>query len=411
MGKKDVMKRYQLSIILALLISLALSGCGPVFTMLAMPERVREAEQPQVVEAVALEAALIATPEMESSLVQAAQAEQMNTAALAMQGTFERIYEQVNPSVVNIQVRLGGSGGSFSGSQGSGFVYDNQGHIITNNHVVDGARQITVTFADGTTVEADLVGKDPNSDLAVIKVNLPAEQLRPLALADSSLVKVGQMAIAIGNPFGLSGTMTTGIVSALSRSLPVEAETLTTGGSYTIPDIIQTDAAINPGNSGGVLVNIDGELIGVPTAIRTTSSGNSGIGFVVPSNIVRRVVPSLIETGKYDHPRIGISGFTLTSEIADAMGLGAGQKGILVTTVISGGPGEKAGLRGTTASGQSAPDGDVIIAIDGLQVTKFDDLTSYLFNNTQVGQTVTLTILRQGQERTVELTLGVLSAP
>jgi S1-C subfamily serine protease len=265
-------------------------------------------------------------------------------------------------------------------------------------------------------VEAKVVGKDPSADLAVIKVDLPAGQLKPVTMADSSQVKVGQLAIAIGNPFGLSGTMTEGIVSAISRSLPVSTQSSlsSTGGSYTIPDIIQTDAAINPGNSGGVLVNADGQVIGVTTAIRSSTDSNSGIGFVIPSNIVKRIVPSLIARGSYEHPRIGISGTTLTPELAKAMNLDASQKGVLVADVSQGGPAEKAGLQGSTnqvqINGQQAVvGGDVITAIDGQKVNKFDDLTSYLFNNTEVGQQVTLTILRQGKEQTIKLTLGVLN--
>jgi serine protease Do len=411
------MKRVQIPILIVLLLALALSGCGPVLTSLLLPEKTQAAVLPVQVEPVveAVQEAVV-EPKTVSAAPEPVVVEQAvepaSIGALAVQGVFEQVYQKVNPSVVNIQVRSGGSGSMASpgGSLGSGFVFDDQGHIVTNNHVVQGARVISVTFADGETFEAKLVGADPNSDLAVIKVDVLAETLRPLALADSRQVKVGQLAIAIGNPFGLSGTMTTGIVSALSRSLPVDLQGTATGGTYSIPDIIQTDAAINPGNSGGVLVNIDGELIGVPTAIRTTSSGNSGIGFVVPSNIVARVVPVLIRDGKYDHPRIGISGTTLTSEIAAQMKLDARQKGVLVMSVTAGGPGDKAGLRGSTRS-ESVPTGDIITAIEGQPVNRFDDLTSYLFNNTQVGQTVTLTILRQGQEQTVDLTLGVLPAP
>jgi len=344
----------------------------------------------------------------------------------AFQTTFEQIYEQVNPSVVNIQVEVTvqASNSPFgrSGSQGtqeglgSGFVWDNQGHIVTNNHVVEGADRILVTFADDTTVEAKVVGTDAQSDLAVIKVDPSKVDLHPVTLADSSQVKVGQVAIAIGNPYGFSGTMTQGIVSALERSLPVSSSrdslNQSGSGSYTIPDIIQTDAAINPGNSGGVLVNTQGEVMGVTAAITSSSDSNSGIGFVIPSNIVSRVVPVLIQSGKYEHPRIGISGMTLTADMAKAMGLDVSQRGVVVMDVTSGGPAEKAGLQGGTGrsnSQQQVPvGGDVITAIDGQAIHNFEDLSTYLFYNTEVGQKITITILRDGKEQTVQLTLATV---
>lgn len=351
----------------------------------------------------------------------------------AMQSTLEQIYNQVSPSVVYIDVLTSGTsstslqlppGHPFFGApaqqapseaQGSGFVWNTQGDIVTNNHVVAGASKITVTFPDGTTADATVVGTDPKSDLAVIKVNVPASQLHPVTLADSSQVKVGQLAIAIGNPFGLSGTMTQGIISGLSRSLPVDTSNSSTsqGAVYNIPDIIQTDAAINPGNSGGVLVNTDGQVIGITAAIRSPVDANSGIGFVIPSNIVQREVPVLIKTGHYDHPYLGISGTDLTYDLASAMNLPSTQKGALVISVSPNGPAAAAGLQGSnnqvTINGQpEVVGGDVITAINGQTINSFEDLASYILNNTQVGQTVNLTILRQGQEKTVQLTLGAM---
>ena len=351
----------------------------------------------------------------------------------AMQSTLEQIYNQVNPSVVYIDVLTSGTSSTSlqlppghpffnspsqqvpSEAQGSGFVWDTQGDIVTNNHVVSGASKITVTFSNGTTADATVVGTDPNSDLAVIKVNVPADQLHPVTLSDSSQVKVGQVAIAIGNPFGLTGTMTQGIISGLSRSLPVDTSSNSTsqGPVYNIPDIIQTDAAINPGNSGGVLVNTDGQVIGVTAAIRSPVDANSGIGFVIPSNIVQREVPALIQTGHYDHPYLGISGTDLTYDMAKTMNLSNTQKGALVITVSPNGPAAAAGLQGSsqqvTINGQpELVGGDIITAINGQPINNFEDLSAYLINNTQVGQTVTLTILRQGQEKTVLLTLGAL---
>jgi 2-alkenal reductase len=356
----------------------------------------------------------------------------------AYQSVLENVYSQVGPSVVNIEVTSSSSLGNTQGNGqfqspfgdgngqfgfgnsaptqqalGSGFVWDNQGHIVTNNHVVAGADQIMVTFADGTTVQAKLVGADPNSDLAVIQVNVPASELHPVTLMDSSQVKVGQLAIAIGNPYGLSGTMTVGIVSALSRSLPVGLDNPNqTGPTYAIPDIIQTDASINPGNSGGVLVNDQGQLMGVTAAIQSNSGSNSGIGFVIPSNIVNKVIPSLIQTGKYQHPYLGIAGTTLTPDLAQANNLPASQQGVLVMEVASGGPAAKAGIQGgasqNSLNGQTTmpTGGDVITAVNGTPVTKFEDLSSYLFNNTKVGQAVTLTILRSGHQQSVQVTLG-----
>lgn len=352
----------------------------------------------------------------------------------AFQSTLEQIYQQVDPSVVSIQVIDNSSTTSFQSPQGqvnpfgntpqqqgpsmalgSGFVWNTQGDIVTNNHVVAGASQIQVTFADGTTVPATVVGKDLNSDLAVVKVNVPASQLHPVTLMNSDQVKIGQLAVAIGNPYGLSNTMTEGIISGLSRSLPVGLDTQSaqTGPTYSIPDIIQTDAPINPGNSGGVLVNDQGQLMGVTSAIESPVNSNSGIGFVIPSNIVNKVVPSLIKNGSYQHPYLGITGTTMTPAIAQAMNLPASTKGVLVVQVSSGGPAANAGIQGsnnqTTINGQPVTvGGDVITAINGQQINRFEDLASYLFANTQVGQNVTLTILRNGQQQTVQVTLGAL---
>jgi len=346
----------------------------------------------------------------------------------ALQDTLGQIYEQVSPSVVYVQVALqvdtSGFGGfdfpegfpnmpeEFSQSaQASGFVWDKEGNIVTNNHVVEDATDITVVFSDGTTVPAEVVGTDPDSDLAVIHVDVAADVLQPVQFADSNQVKVGQLAVAIGNPFGLEGTMTVGFVSAIGRSLPVTTRAAIGGGSFSIPDIIQTDAPINPGNSGGVLVNDDGLVIGVPTAIETSSGQNAGIGYAVPAAIVQRVAPALIESGTVQHPWIGISGSTLTSVLAKAMGLSEGQRGALVYTVTSGGPAEAAGLRASTQTveidGQEVQvGGDVIVGIDDRTVDAFDDLISYLAQSVDVGDKIRLTILRDGEEMKVDLTLA-----
>jgi 2-alkenal reductase len=291
--------------------------------------------------------------------------------------------------------------------QGSGFIYDTAGHIVTNNHVVADADKVEVTFYDGTTVEATVVGEDVDSDLAVVKVDVAPESLRPVVWGDSGKLRVGQRAVAIGNPFGLEGTLTSGIISALGRSLPTEQ------GAFRIPEIIQTDAAINPGNSGGPLLNSQGEVIGINTAIVPNRSNFGersflGVGFAVPSNLVKRAIPSLIESGAYQHPWIGFSGNSVTPEIAEAMNL-AQPVGALVAEVISGSPADDAGLRGGTREVvgiNTVVGGDVIIAINGEAINDFDDLISWLSRSGQVGQEVTLTIIRDGQQQTLLLTLG-----
>lgn len=315
------------------------------------------------------------------------------------------LYELNNPSVVHILVMSNAGSG-----QGSGFVYDTQGHIVTNNHVVEGAQQIVVTFADDTQAAATVVGTDVQSDLAVIQVDVPADALNPVDLGDSEALRVGQTVIAIGNPFGLEGTMTTGIVSALGRQLPAGSET-PNGSQYVIPDIVQTDAAINPGNSGGPLFNLQGEVIGVNTAIESAVRSSSGVGYAVPSNIVANVVPQLISSGRVQHPYLGISGMTLSSQVAEALGLSSNQRGVLISQVVNGGPAAQAGLRGATRqadlNGLTIPlGGDIITSVDGITVEQFDDLLGYIVQHTQVGQTITLGVLRDGQAQTVQLTLA-----
>ena len=330
-----------------------------------------------------------------------------------VQSIYRGIYDTVNPSVVNIQVLGTYNYGFYVGavsSQGSGFVWDTQGHIVTNNHVVENAYNITVTFSDGTTTTAEVVGTDVQSDLAVIKVDPSGLTLHPVSLGDSQTVKVGDLVIAIGNPYGLAGSMTQGIVSALSRSLTVDSSDPFSSSTYTIPDIIQTDAAVNPGNSGGVLVNTSGEVIGVTSAIQSTTNANAGIAFAIPAHIVDRIVPVLIKDSRYKHPSLGLSGITLTANYATEMGLDANTHGVLITDITPGGAADLAGLRETTQQYTRYNRGviifgDVITAIDGNPVRTYEDLISYIFNKTEVGQKVELTILRDGKEMTVTATL------
>jgi serine protease Do len=355
--------------------------------------------------------------------------------AQTLQNAYETIYQSVSPSVVTIEIGsrasasgTGGFGGQGNGqgqgqgqivptALGSGFVWDSAGHIVTNNHVVEGAAKMTVTFPDGSSYDAKLVGTDPNTDLAVIQVtNAPGSVLKPITLGDSSKVKVGEMVVAIGNPFGLANTMTTGIVSAISRSIQAGASNQngpTNAPTFSIPDVIQTDAAINPGNSGGVLVDMSGALIGVPSQIESQSGGNTGVGFAIPSSIVRQVIPQLISNGSASHSYLGISGVTITSDVVSALNLKSGQQGILVASVASGGPSDKAGLQPAQVDQNGNPTsvGDIITGIDGKAINRFEDLVSYLYANTQPGQTVNLNVLRNGKEIQVPVTLGTQPTP
>ena len=311
------------------------------------------------------------------------------------------IYNQTRNSVVLIETD--------QGSAGSGWVYDTEGHIVTNHHVVDDANALTVTFQSGVILPATVVGLDPYSDMAVIKVNAPDGLLHPLEIGASSELLVGETAIAIGNPFGLANTMTVGVVSATGRQMDA------TDG-YVVVDVIQTDAAINPGNSGGPLLNLKGEVIGMNTAIISTTNDFSGIGFAIPSDTIKREIESLIETGEYEHPWLGISGYNLTPDLAEAMGLDNSTKGTLVASVTASGPAEAAGIEGstTTATIGGYPydiGGDVIIGVDGLVMDSFYKLQVYLTRNTQPGDTVTMSIIRDGQVIEVEFTLGVRPPP
>lgn len=319
-----------------------------------------------------------------------------------------RLYQQVSPGVVAIQVLTRDGSGL-----GSGFVIDKEGHIVTNYHVIEGQTDLEVDFASGYKTRARAIGQDTDSDLAILKVEAPEGELHPLKLGDSSQLQVGQTVIAIGNPFGLTGTMTTGIVSALGRTLDSMRDA-PGGDTFTAGDIIQTDTAINPGNSGGPLLNLRGEVIGVNRAIRTFNftSGeeplNSGIGFAVAINIIKRVAPALIATGTYDYPYLGITSLPEIGLLQqEALGLPRAT-GAYITSVTAGSPAERAGLRSgkqPTEFGSLAAGGDLIIAIDGSPIKTFGDLLAYLINNKSPGDSVTLTILRGDQQLDLDLTL------
>jgi len=312
------------------------------------------------------------------------------------------IFEKSEESVVQVNVLRGGS----DGGMGSGFVYSEEGYIITNQHVVRDAKKVTVTFLDGEAYIGDVIGTDPDLDIAVVKVSPSNTYLQPITIGDSSKLKVGEKIVAIGNPFGLSGSMTSGIVSQIGRLLPQES-------GYSIPDVIQTDAAINPGNSGGPLINMKGEVIGINTAIQSITGEFSGIGFAVPSNTVKKIVPVLIEDGEFKHPWMGISGRDVDPELADFRELKS-SKGFLVISVIEGSPAEQAGLIGVTETKEIdgrelAIDGDIVLSIDGKTVRKISDILIHLQREKSIGDEMVLSVNRNGE--ILELTMILEERP
>ena len=313
------------------------------------------------------------------------------------------LYERINPSVVHIFVY--DEAGNQLGT-GTGFVYDDQGHIITNNHVVSSAARLEVAFPGGERRTAETIGTDIDSDLGVIRVAEPPAGVLPIPLGDSDSVRVGQFVVAIGNPFGEAGSLSLGIVSGLGRTLTSD-RIAQGGGRYSLPQVIQTDAAINPGNSGGPLLNLAGEVVGVNSAISTSTGTNSGVGFSIPVNAVRRVVPALVATGEYHYTYMGVSMSELDLTTQEALGLPQ-VAGAYMTEVTPGAPAATAGLRGSGISnlGELLPGGDLIIAADGRPINNPDDLISFLVFQTEVGQTISLTIIRDGQQIDVPLTLG-----
>ena len=333
----------------------------------------------------------------------------------AHESRIAHIYNQVSPSVVSINVALRFA--RLSGSSGSGFVISDEGHVVTNYHVVEDARRdgIEVNFVDGTIVRASIVGVDPDSDLAVLQVSLPPEQLQPLTLADSDTLVIGQTALAVGSPFGQRWTLTSGVISALDRTI----QGMT---NFAIGSVIQTDAAINPGNSGGPLFNLKGQVIGVNSQIASNSRVNSGVGFAIPGNLVRRVVDELIRDGQVRYSYLGIGSnwqissrqrvdLSINLNLIETLNLPNNLRGVVIGSVMPGGPANRAGLRtpgeAVRVRGQLVPtSADIITAINNVPVNGMNQLVSWLASNTRPGDQVTLSVWRDGAPVELPLTLG-----
>jgi serine protease Do len=358
-----------------------------------------------------------------------------------LQATLQGVYGIVNPSVVHIWGKVAAASAEgqtvagpnvvippeacnytdplplpSQGSLGSGFVWDNAGHIVTNNHVVKDVEHLNVTFAGGLTVPAEIVGQDEHSDLAVLRVQAPAEVLRPVSIADSTVITPGMFAVSVGNPFGCAGSMSFGVVSAVGRSLPTWDPNTTSGFSAqeVFADIIQTDTPINPGSSGGVLADLQGRLVGVTFAGMDTT--DTGVGFAIPSVVVKRVVPALIRDGAYEPPWLGVTTRSLMPQLARAMGLPEARQGALVEDVAVDGPADKAGLRGSskklTVEGEDlVVGGDIILALDGQPVVRAADIDTYLVRHTQPDQVVQLKVLRDGKEIALDAIIAALPQP
>ncbi len=334
------------------------------------------------------------------------------------------LYKQVNPSVVSIQVRIPNSASSdlvpqdtphagvtpppFSAGDATGFIYNTDGYIVTNSHVVQDADRVEVTFADDTTLTAKVIGMDRDSDLAVIKVETDKSRLIPATLADSDKVQVGQRVGALGNPFGYNNSLSQGIISGLNRRL--DSQAVSNEIPYQIPGMIQTDAAINPGNSGGPLFDMNGAVVGINTLIESRVRQSSGVGFAVPSNLIKKFASLLIKDGKIDHSFLGIQGGDLNADEATLIGIDPNQRGVLVTKVTKGSPADKGGIKPSNA--QKMLDGipldvggDIIVAVDKMPIHHFEDLLSYLFSKTDIGQTITVTVLRDGKQVDLQVTL------
>lgn len=429
-------RRLIVGVVAALVLTLLLGASCLVGALLVpyVGEALPAAEEPSVQESVTeptatpdpvppLEEPLSGADEPEPAWTATPIAGEILDGASAEERQVAAVYERVAPSVVHIRVVQHVSGRDsprleipgwpgppempdfYRRGEGSGFVWDREGHIVTNYHVVHNAEKVEVTFLDGATRLADVVGADADSDLAVLKVEQPGERLVPVILGDSGRLFVGQRVMAIGNPFGQEWTLTVGVVSALGRTLPSGVS------NYSIPKMVQTDAAINPGNSGGPLLDREGRLVGVNTMILSTDRTSTGVGFAIPVNIVSQIVPVLIEDGEYTYAWLGVAGRGLDRETALAMGLPADQRGALMITVAEGSPADEAGLQGSdetvTRNGTRLfLGGDVVIGMEEYPIRTMDDMIAYLVEEARPGQRVTLTVLRDGEERTMEVTLG-----
>jgi S1-C subfamily serine protease len=346
---------------------------------------------------------ILPTESDETAIQMQNQIDKINNTILAESKTLSliEIFEKAEPGVVRVNIQKNQTENNVGGV-GSGFVFDKKGHIITNAHVIDDATKTIVTFLDGRSYNAEIIGMDESTDIGVIKVNADLKLLHPLSLGDSSNLKVGESITAIGNPFGLSGSMTSGIISQMGRLLPSDS-------GFSIPDVIQTDAAINPGNSGGPLLNMRGEVVGINTAIQSTTGEFTGVGFAIPSQTVVKIVPTLISEGEYKHPWIGISGRDIDPDTANVLGL-KDSLGFLIITVVEDSPAFDAGLIGSNKTieveGIEYPvGGDIIVSVDGIDVRKIDDILIHLQRVKTVGDEMVLEILRDNRTTNITITL------
>ena len=400
MIKKTV---HKLTMLVALAV-LALTACAPPITTeptaIATREVIKPVSEDREVDLVPKQDT--SDPEIETKTPAALTSARAGDAE-NLQDRLTALYHETNPSVVFIIVSDGGTSATVGMGSGTGWVYGTDGTIVTNNHVVDAGTYYEIVFPNGDRMEADLIGADPDSDLAVLKVEALPEGVEPLSLGDSESLEVGQFAIAIGNPFGEQSSMSWGIISGLDRSLPSQRATAS-GSTYSLPAVIQTDAPINPGNSGGPLLNLEGEVIGVNAAIASTTGANSGVGFSIPVNVVKRVIPSLIDEGEVAYPYMGVS-FDGEISLPELELYGISQtQGAYVIDVLPGSPADDADLIG--ANPETGRGGDLIVAIDDRPITDFSDLNSFLVLEAKVGQTVDVTVLRDGETLNLPLTLG-----